>query len=186
MNSKKIGLVLVSSMVFLGGCAMKAQPYQIQYQNQQSLNSIKFEPYSISAKGFDTPSDFSAMCRLTAPLALPDGATFGGYMKSAFIKELQTAKAYAESAGKVTINADIMKLSFSSSDNLTDGNWSFDILFTSSNGSSYRVQDTYRFSSGFDGLTACNNTANAYGPAVGQLLGKAFSSLEFARLLKVE
>lgn len=184
MKTKLIQISAVIAITVLSGCAMKAQPYQIRFENQQSLSEHGIEKFSVGVAGFDQPASFDSMCRLMGPIAAPEGETFGGYIKSAFVKELGAAKLYADSNPKVTVKGEILKMSFGSAEGITNGLWTFEMLYTSSNGQSFRVNDSYKFSSGFDAISACNNTANAFGPAVGQMLNKTFSSLEFARLLK--
>ena len=184
MNQHFRRIFAALAITVLSGCAMKAQPYQIRFENQQSLAELGIEKFSVGVDGFEQPESFDSMCRLMGPIAAPEGETFGGYIRAAFLKELEAAKLHAQSNPKVTVKGEILKMSFGSAEGITNGLWTFEVLYTSSNGQSYRVSDSYKFSSGFDAISACNNTANAFGPAVGQMLNKTFSSLEFARLLK--
>ncbi len=77
----------------------------------------------------------------------------------------------------------VEQLSFSSSRGLTGGIWDIGLRVNSSNGKSNFVSEHYEFNSGFDALTACKQTAEAYLPAVQNLIGKLVKSADFRGLV---
>ena len=57
-------------------------------------------------------------------------------------------------------------------------------MLKSSNGKSMDVASRYEFTSGFDAITACNQTAQSLGPAVQDLIKKTVTDPQFAVLLR--
>jgi len=66
---------------------------------------------------------------------------------------------------------------------LTSGWWDLSLTLKSNNGQSLAVENKYEFKSGFDAITACNQTAQALGPAVQDLIKKAISDPRFKTLM---
>ena len=58
------------------------------------------------------------------------------------------------------------------------------LTLASSNGASLRAKNRYEFKSGFDAITACNQTAQALGPAVQDLIKKTVTNAHFGALLR--
>jgi hypothetical protein len=46
------------------------------------------------------------------------------------------------------------------------------------------VESAHRYKSSFDGMAACHQAANAFAPAVQDLINKAITDPKFASLLK--
>lgn len=46
------------------------------------------------------------------------------------------------------------------------------------------IENRYPFESGFDGITACNQTAQALAPAVQDLIKKTVTDTQFAALVR--
>jgi hypothetical protein len=106
------------------------------------------------------------------------------YIRKAFEDELKVAGIYAAASPRATISGTVKKLEFSSSRGLTGGSWDIEILLNSSNGRTLPVAEHYEFESGFVADTACKQTAEAYFPAVQNLIGKAVRSPEFKALIQ--
>jgi hypothetical protein len=66
---------------------------------------------------------------------------------------------------------------------LTGGSWDIGLKVNSSNGKSVSVSEHYEFNSGFIADTACKQTAEAYLPAVQNLIGKLVKAPEFKSLV---
>lgn len=128
-------------------------------------------------------SGFDGMCRAVGPLAAPDNLSHAAFIKKALETELKVAGAYAAGPARVTISGVINRLGFSSMRGITGGAWDIDMTIRSSNGKSMAVSERYDFESGFDGSLACKQTAEAYTPAVQDLIEKIVSAPEFRSLI---
>lgn len=137
---------------------------------------------SVSVGAFSGPAEFESACRAAGPLAAPDGMSHTAYIKKTLEDELKIAGAYAASSPRVTLTGIVDRLAFSSSRGLTGGSWDIDLRLRSSNGREMSASERYEFKSGFDALTACKQTAEAFMPAVQNLIGKVVQSPEFKDL----
>ena len=72
----------------------------------------------------------------------------------------------------------------SSISGVTNGYWNLGLSLNSTNGTNLTVNNKYFFKSGFDGITACNATADALSPAVQGLIKATVNHPEFANLMK--
>lgn len=157
------------------------QRYSISADNNIALKSISVSNINVGAfKGLAT---FDDMCRGAGPIAPPDGMSFEAYIQKALADELKVAGMFDNQAPKVTLTGVVEKLDFSSSRGVTGGSWDIGLRVTSSNGKSTFVSEHYEFNSGFDALTACKQTAEAYMPAVQNLIGSLVKSADFRGLV---
>ena len=106
------------------------------------------------------------------------------YIKKAFEDEFKVAGIYAADSPRRTITGVVNKIQFSSARAVTGGSWDIDLTLSSSNGSTMQVVEHYEFESGYVADTACKQTAEAYFPAVQNLIAKAVRAPEFKALLK--
>lgn len=127
------------------------------------------------------PEDADVNCRLMGPIKAADGMSIAEFIADAFNSEFKFADIYAEDA--VTLHGSVDRVEFSSIVGLTSGRWDLALSLTSSNGESMSSQNLYEFKSGFDAITACNQTAQALGSAVQELIEKTVSDPAFATLL---
>jgi hypothetical protein len=65
-----------------------------------------------------------------------------------------------------------------------NGLWSMTLQLRSSNGATMTVSNTYRFRAGFAATAACDNVAQAFLPAVQDLVGKELASQDFISLIR--
>jgi hypothetical protein len=61
-----------------------------------------------------------------------------------------------------------------------------ELTLTSSNGKTMTTFNKYEFKSGFDAITACNQTAQALGNAVQDLIKATVSDNQFGQLLDTQ
>jgi hypothetical protein len=175
--------LLFSLVIFLGACSTYTTPrYAINADTNVALKSLGASGLSVGT--FSGPAIFDNACRAAGPLAPPDGLSHTAYIKKALEDELKVAGVYAADSPRVTISGVVNSLAFSSARGLTGGSWDIDLTLNSSNGKSIRVAEHYEFESGFVADTACKQTAEAYFPAVQNLLGKAVSSSDFKTLVQ--
>ncbi len=156
--------------------------YNISADNNIALKSIGASNINVGVfKNLET--EFDNNCRAAGPILPPDGLSFEEYIKNALEDELKIAGMFNDISPTVTLTGAIEKLSFSSSRGLTGGYWNIGLRVTSSNGKSVYVTERYEFNSGFDALTACKQTAEAYCFAVQNLIGKLIKSPDFKGLV---
>jgi hypothetical protein len=180
---KLVQLVPIALSIVLGACSTYTTPrYAINADTNVALKSLGATGLSVGA--FTGPAGFDNACRAAGPLAPPDGISHTAYIKKALEDELKVAGVYAPDSPRITLSGLVNKLAFSSARGLTGGSWDIDLTLNSSNGKSLSVVEHYEFESGFIADTACKQTAEAYFPAVQNILGKAVRSSEFKVLVQ--
>jgi len=181
VNFKIISIAALAAMV--SACSTYTTPrYAINADTNVTLKSLGATALSVGT--FTAPANFDQSCRAAGPLAPPDGMSHADYIKKAFEDELKFAGIYAAKNPRVTLSGSVNRLEFSSNRGLTGGSWDIQILLNSSNGKTLPVSEHYEFESGFAAGTACKQTAEAYFPAVQNLIGKAVRSPEFKALIQ--
>jgi hypothetical protein len=118
------------------------------------------------------------MCRGVGPIKTPDGEPFAEYVRKALLDELKISNSYSPSS-LVTIAGNLDEIDFSSN----TGSWKLALTVKASNGKSMSVSENYSYTTSFYGETACNQTAQAFMPAVQNLVGKIVRSPEFVALV---
>lgn len=175
-------IVIALSVLTLSACSTyMPQRYSISADNNVALKSI--EAGNINVGAFKGPASFDSSCRAAGPIAPPDNLSFEAYIQKALADELKVAGKFDDKSPKVTLTGMVDQLAFSSSRGLTGGSWDIGLRVTSSNGKTVRVSEYYEFNSGFVADTACKQTAEAYYPAVQNLIGKLVKSPEFVSLV---
>jgi hypothetical protein len=116
------------------------------------------------------------------PIQASDGMTIPQFVQKAFNDEFKFASIHSENG--VALNGTLNRVEFSSSSGLTNGYWHLGMDLKSSNGRSMTFDNRYDFKNGFDAITGCNQTAQALGPAVQDLIKKAVTSSEFSALIQ--
>lgn len=157
------------------------QRYSISADTNVALKSIGAG--NINVGDFKGPEKFDSGCRAAGPISPPDNMSFEAYIQKALADELKVAGAYDDKTPKVTLTGLVDQLAFSSSRGLTGGSWDIGLRVDSSNGKFVHVSEHYEFNSGFIADTACKQTAEAYLPAVQNLIGKLVNSPEFKSLV---
>lgn len=177
---RKIAVAL--SVLTLSACSTyMPQRYSISADNNVALKAIGVG--SINVGSFKGLANFDNGCRAAGPLSPPDNMSFEAYIQKALADELKVAGKFDDKTPKVTLSGVVEQLSFSSSRGLTGGSWDIGLRINSSNSKSSYVSEHYEFNSGFIADTACKQTAEAYFPAVQNLIGKLVKSPEFLALV---
>lgn len=172
-----VGVWLVGA---LSGCStMTPARYSVSVDNNQLLKT--YQGSNISLVSMAAPSKYDSACRMMGPIQASDGQTIPEFVRKAFNDELKFAGVYGDTGAK--LSGRMNKIAFSSTSGLTSGWWDLAMTLDSSNGKSLTVENTYHFKSGFDAITACNQTAQALGPAVQDLIKKAVSDPQFKTLI---
>lgn len=176
----KLFALLVAGAVLFSGCSTMTPPrYAVSVDNIQELKKIKDAKAVVTE--LSLPNKFDSGCRMMGPIEPADKLTIPQFISKAFNDEFKMAEVYSENGTK--ISGDITKITFSSMEGLTNGNWDIALLLKSSNGAKLEVHNKYEFRSGFDAITACNATADALSPAVQDLIKKTVTDPGFRKLL---
>lgn len=175
-------VMIVVTAVALSACSTyMPQRYGISADNNVALKAI--DAGNINVGAFKGPANFDNHCRAAGPISPPDNMSFEAYIQKALADELKVAGKFNEKAPNVTLSGVLEKLAFSSQTGLTGGTWDLGLRVHSTNGKSTYVSEHYTFNSGFAADTACKQTAEAYFPAVQNLIGKLVTSPDFKGLV---
>ena len=181
---EKYLIALTVATLTIAGCSTtNSVPYKASTSNvieiQQSLGKIGKE-VSLGAVTSSQGIDEAPTCRLMGPVNVASGKTLSQYISDAFQEELFLAGVYSPDS-KNTINGKITSLDFSS---VSPAYWSVTMDVSSNASKGYSVSTKYPFNTSFDAFSACKNVANAFGPAVQNLLKEVVSHPQFNALAK--
>lgn len=177
---KKLFL-LITVLLMISACSTMQPPrYSISVDNIQILK--QFEGARAEVTSFSQDTNFHSNCRLMGPIEPADGLTIPQFVSKAMNDEFKMANIYSNDG--VRLSGIITKIQFSSITGVTNGYWDIGITLNSSNGQSFSVENRYTFKSGFDGITACNATADALAPAVQDLIKATVTHPDFGDLIK--
>lgn len=175
---KKIILAL-SVVLLLSGCSTYSTGrYSISTDNVMALRSLNGKTLNVGTFTATNAGQKEIMCRGVGPIKTPDGEPFAEFIRKAFLDELKISNAYS-STSSITITGNLDAIDFSSA----NGTWNLLLSVKSTNGKSMLVSESYPFTTSFVGETACNQTAQAFMPAVQNLVGKVVRSNEFTTLV---
>ena len=175
-----IFLAVIASLV-IGCSTMTPARYSVSVDTRLTLK--QYDSISVWLEALEPPEEFSANCRLMGPIQAGDGLTIPEFICDAFNDEFKFAEIYDKKQG-IKLYGRIDRIEFSSSESLTNGWWDIALTLKSPNGNVMNVDTHYTFESGFDAITACNQTAQALGSAVQDLVYKAVTDPRFESLLK--
>lgn len=162
----------------LGGCETYSAPrYGASVDNVMSLKRLA--PAQVNVGSFDEPKQFGPGCRAAGPITPSDQLTFAGYIAKALSDELKLAGLY-DPNGKVTLTGSVDNLFFNSA----DGFWDIGLTVRSSNGRSVSVTEHYKFAPAFAASNGCKRVADAFAPAVQNILQSLVNSPEFPALIR--
>jgi len=167
------------ALIVITGCSTySAARYSINTDNVVALRSLNGKTVNVGPFTATKAGERELMCRGVGPIKTPDGEPFSEFVRKALVDEMKIANAYS-AAASTTLTGNLDSLDFSSS----SGSWNLALTVRSSNGRTMTVAEQYSFTSSFYGETACNQTAQAFMPAVQNLVGKIVRSSEFMSLL---
>jgi hypothetical protein len=179
-------IIAAITVLILSACTNAPQRYGISADNNMALKASGGG--NINVGTFTNTADFSNNCRgLYGSLSLPDNMSFEGYIQKGLADELKVAGMFDDKEAKITLSGVIEKLAFSTLTSLTGGgSWDIGLRVNSSNGKSTYVSEHYEFDSSIQVWAACSQTANAYMPAVQNILGKLIKSPDFKSLVTLK
>lgn len=175
--------ISVLCALFVAGCSTMT-PTTYSPSADTNVELKKLEGAKLSVASVSEESEFDAGCRLMGPIEASNNRTVAEFVRDSFNDELKFAGLYSDEETGVQLNAVMENIEFSSMDGLTSGWWAMRVrLSNSDNGEELTAETRYTFKSGFDAITACNQTAQALTPAVQQLIYSAITHPDFGRLV---
>jgi hypothetical protein len=174
-----------ATLAVLAGCSTTANtvPYDsspkntinIQRASQDGLHKVNFARVDAAPGAIK-----SLFCRGLGEISVTPGKTPEAFIEQAYQEELLAAGVYS-SAAPVTLKGTIDNLSFSS---VSPPYWDLALTLWSSNGVRYSTETRYRFKGSYAAASACENVANAFTPAVQDLVEQSIADPQFSRLIK--
>ncbi len=158
-------------------------PYKASTNNIIALqNNLKQTNTKVTLGSFSLAAgvEEELMCRLLGPVKVAPGKTLSAFIKEAFQEELFLAQAYDTNA-PIKIEGKIERLSFSS---VSPANWEIAMRVSSNKSPGYSVAVKYNYDTSFDAFSACRNVADAFSPAVQELLRQVVTNPQFNQLVK--
>lgn len=178
-------LAMFSGMALTACSTMTPSSYAPSADTNVALR--KLEAVKVRVANVQDTADYDANCRLMGPIQASGNRSIPEFIKDSFNDEFKFASLYSDAAEAVRLNAVVEKVKFSSSSGLTNGWWELRVRLQNLDTNYELVAEThYAFKSGFDAITACNQTAQALTPAVQKLITQAVENPDFARLLNTE
>jgi hypothetical protein len=180
---KSIKLTLVSfTALILTGCETTSSiPYSASTENVLKFQSVLQPSDSkVSLGNFSENPDIDSLtCRLNGPVDVAPGKTKATYIKEAMQTELFMAQVYAVDAETV-ITGNLDSLKFSS---VSPASWEITFSVSSNKSDGYSVTTKYPFKTSYSAYSACKNVADAFGPAVQQLIRDISNHQDFGALI---
>ncbi len=162
------------SISILSGCAYNVAPYGASVQNVEAIKTYNLKPVSIGKFQSSKPGNTTITCRAAGPVTV--SPSFEGYIEKAFIDELKLAGIY-DASSPLVLTGKLEQVDFSSG--MTDGNWSFTLTLTNARNESFTTNSKFDFSGSFSADKACQEVAQAFGPAVQKLVASVVQDPKF-------
>ena len=184
MSRTMLIFAVLAISVGLGGCeTTNSIPYKASTETvisiQQTMQA-QGKKVSLGKVAFAPGVEESPTCRLLGPVKVAPGKTPSQYIKDAFQEELFMAQVYQPKAPNV-IDGRIEALSFSS---MSPAIWNITMTVKSNVSDGYTVTTKYPFDTSWTAYSACKNVADAFGPAVQELLKAVVTDSRFGDLAK--
>ena len=183
-NKINVSFAAIAITFLLAGCeTTNSIPYKTSTSNviaiQQTLQA-QGKKVSIGSVMLAPGVDESPLCRLSGPVKVTPGKSISQYIKDAFQEELFLAQAYQVNAPTV-IDGRLEALRLSS---VSPASWNITMSVKSNYSAGYTVSVNYPFETSWTAYSACKNVADAFGPAVQELLKQVVTHPQFPTLAK--
>src|SRR4051794_1706781 len=171
--------LLLFALGFMAGCdTYAAARYSISADSVMAQRQLGGQTVNVGTFTAAVPGQSEIVCRAVGPIKTPDGQPFSEYVRKALIDEIKIAGIFSENA-PATITGRLNEAMFSS----VAGTWTLALTLTSNNGQSITEVETFSFTSSFAAVTACREAANAFMPAVQNLVVRLVRNPGFRRLV---
>lgn len=174
---KTVSLSLFAAVALLSGCAYNASPYGASVKNVESIKFLKMKPVAVAKFESSKPGLASITCRAAGPVTV--SPSFESYIEKAFIDELKLAGVY-DPASPMVISGKLEEVDFSSG--ITDGKWLFTLVVSNARKESFSTKSVFGFSGSFVADKACQEVAQALGPAVQKLIEDVVRDPKFKQI----
>lgn len=168
---------IAAAAVLVSGCAYNASQYGASVRNVETIKSQNLKPVAVAPFKAVKPGLASITCRAAGPVTV--SPSFENYIEKAFIDELKLAGAYNPSSS-LTLSGNLEEVDFSSG--MSDGNWTFTLTVSNQRNESFTTKSTFGFSGSFVADKACQEVAQAFGPAVQKLIEDVVRNPKFKQL----
>jgi len=168
---------LLASTILFTGCAYNVSPYGASVQNVDTIKTYNLKPVSVGKFQSSKPGNASITCRAAGPVTV--SPSFETYIEKAFADELKLSGIYDQSSPLV-LSGKLEQVDFSSG--ITDGNWSFTLVLTNARNESFTTNSKFGFSGSFVADKACQEVAQAFGPAVQKLVSDVVRDPKFRQI----
>lgn len=175
---KIIPLVFVFTSVLFSGCAYNSSPYGVSVQNVESIKSNNIKPVAVAQFKSAKPGLASITCRAAGPVTVTP--SFESYIEKAFVDELKLAGAYNPTSN-IILSGLLEEIDFSSG--MNDGKWIFTLVASNGKNESFTTNSEYLFSGSFIADKACQEVAQAFGPAVQKLIADVVQNPKFKQIV---
>lgn len=162
---KAASLLVATFAATLSGCAYNVSPYGASVTNVESIKSLGIKPVSVATFSSAQPGKSSLTCRAAGPVSV--SPSFESYIEKALIDELKLAGAY-DMNSPLVLKGKLEEIDFSSG--ITDGKWLFTLTVSNARNESFTTKSIFGFSGSFVADKACQETAQAFAPAVQKLV----------------
>jgi hypothetical protein len=157
--------------------------YRVSADNTTAIK--RFGGGNIDVGPFTKTVEFENDCGITAGnILMPDNLSVEGYIQQGLVDELKNVGMFDDMTPKITLTGVVEELSFFSRRHIYTSTWSIGLRVNSSNGQSVYVTSKFNFDAGAFSRADCQKIADAYLPAVQNILGKFIHSPEFKSLIK--
>jgi hypothetical protein len=174
---KTAAFAVLATTSLLTGCAYNASPYGASVQNVDALKSTNIKAVSVRKFEAAKPGQASIVCRAAGPVTV--SPSFESYIEKAFIDELKLAGVYNPNSN-IALSGKLEEVDFSSG--MSDGRWMFTLIVSNARNESFRTTSVFGFSGSFVADKACQEVAQAFGPAVQKLIGDVIQDPMFKKI----
>jgi hypothetical protein len=176
----KLVFALLTVAMLASGCSSTPARYAVSSDNKAALAPYAGKKVKVASIVATVPYD--ASCQLAGPIHAADGVTIPQFIEGAFNEELKAANVYGD--GGALLTGKLTRFDFSDGSDPDGGYWDLGLTLSSSNnGNSLHIENRYRFPSAVNGVTPCNQTAQALGLAVQDLITQIIAYPDFSSLL---
>lgn len=170
-------LAIIITAALTSGCAYNASQYGASVRNVETIRSNNIKPIAVGQFKSSKPGQDSITCRAAGPVTVKPN--FETYIENALIDELKLAGAYNQNSDLV-LTGKLEEVDFSSG--MTDGKWTFSLTVSNNKNQLFTTNSTYGFSGSFVADKACQEVAQAFGPAVQKLIEDVVQNPKFKQI----
>lgn len=173
-------LTIVGVVGIVSACGYNINPYGASVQNVETIKALRISPVAVEKFTTFEPELTSIGCRAAGPVRTPNEQSFEKIIESALTDELKLAGVYDPKSPAI-IKGHLEYITFNS--NIGAGKWTIKVKISSkANPEGFLVDSQHEFSTNWVADKACQQVAQAFGPAVQDLISKIVSHPQFKSL----